>query len=60
MRRRVILMDRGVMDGKVFLSDAEFGELLEQQGLREEALMERYDTVFHLVSTAVDCAEHYA
>lgn len=56
----VILMDRGTLDGKIFLSDDAFAEVLRQEGLSEADLVARYDVVFHLVSTAVDAPEHYA
>jgi hypothetical protein len=55
----VLLCDRGVFDGKSFVQDAEWDEILGAEGLQEEALLERYDMVCHLVTAAKGAPEHY-
>ena len=57
--KSILLMDRGAIDGKIFLSDEAFRNVLEAEALDEATLLTRYDVVFHLVSTAVDAPEHY-
>ena len=56
----ILLMDRGTLDGKIFLSDEAFAEVLREECLSETILVARYDIVFHLVSTAVDAPEYYS
>lgn len=56
----LILIDRGSIDGKSFLSDNEFDLLLSTEGLCETELWKRYDIVFHLVSTAITNPDLYS
>ena len=55
----VVLFDRGALDNRAYLEDEEFEELMLEKGITEEELIERYDLVIHLVSTAVDKEECY-
>lgn len=48
----VLLCDRGALDGKGFIEDETFETILEERGLNEESLRNRYDAVFHLTSAA--------
>ncbi|MBR3327021.1 MAG: ATP-binding protein [Atopobiaceae bacterium] len=48
----LVICDRGLMDGKGYLSDEEFDALLEAHGLTEHDANARYDAVYHLESTA--------
>jgi CYTH domain-containing protein/thymidylate kinase len=57
-RKKVILLDRGVMDIKAFVSGEDFRLMLKRKGLKEIALRDRYHGVIHLV-TAAEGAEAY-
>jgi CYTH domain-containing protein/thymidylate kinase len=57
-REKVILLDRGVMDIKAFVSKHDFKEMLKRKGLKEVTLRDRYLGVIHLV-TAAEGAESY-
>jgi len=57
-RKKVILLDRGVMDIKAFVSKDDFKLMLKRKGLKEIALRDRYHGVIHLV-TAAEGAEAY-
>ena len=48
----VILYDRGVMDNKAYISDAEFECLLNKYNLNEFDLINRYDIVIYLETGA--------
>ena len=48
----VILHDRGIMDGKTYVSPSEFNILLADFGLTVVDAMDRYDSVFHMVTAA--------
>lgn len=57
-KRKVIILDRGVMDIKAFVSKDDFRSMLKRKGLSEVRLRDRYLGVVHLV-TAADGAEAY-
>jgi CYTH domain-containing protein/thymidylate kinase len=57
-RKKVILLDRGVMDIKAFVSKEDFRQMLKRKGLKEVALRDRYSGVIHLV-TAAEGAESF-
>lgn len=48
----LIVCDRGAMDNKAYMTDEEFGQLCREMDTTEEALRNRYDAVFHLVTAA--------
>lgn len=54
----VILLDRGIMDSKSYVSNEEFQEILAKNFLNEVEARDRYNAVFHLV-TAADGAEEF-
>lgn len=54
----VIIYDRGIVDGKSYMSNSEYVELLHELGLNEVSAKDRYDAVIHLV-TAADGAEEF-
>lgn len=57
--RCVLLMDRGAMDGKAYMSDAQWELMLEELKLTPIMLRDqRYDAILHLV-TAADGAESF-
>lgn len=55
----VIIYDRGLMDGKSFMPDDEFLDILKELQLKEVDVRDRYDGVFHLVTAANGAAEYY-
>jgi CYTH domain-containing protein/predicted ATPase len=57
-RKKVLLLDRGVMDIKAFMPHADFKGILKRKGLSEVRLRDRYHAVIHLV-TAAEGAERY-
>lgn len=56
----VILCDRGIMDGKAYMSDENWDLLEEEFGLRTDKLSyDRYDLVLHLVTAAKGVPKSY-
>ena len=51
--KRVILFDRGLLDGASFLAGG-VGDLVRITKLSEQAMLDRYDTVIHLSSLALN------
>lgn len=51
-KKIVILHDRGIMDGKSYVSPNQFNNILHNFGLTEVDARDRYDSVFHLVTAA--------
>lgn len=49
----VIVFDRGCLDGKAYLSDDEYAEILNELELNEDALVNFYDAVIFLDSAAM-------
>ncbi len=58
-RRKIILLDRGVMDIKAFVPKADFEQMLKRKGLKEINLRDRYNGVIHLVTAAEGAEEFY-
>jgi len=56
----VVLCDRGLMDGKAYISDEEWKTILRNRNLKSDCNLRegRYNAVFHLV-TAAEGAEKY-
>lgn len=55
----VLLCDRGAMDGRAYMSNSAWGELLTATGFQEGELRDaRYDLVVHMV-TAADGAQQF-
>lgn len=48
----VLICDRGLMDGRGYLSEEEFRGLLAGHGITHEEALGRYGAIFHLESTA--------
>lgn len=48
----ILLCDRGALDGKGFIEEKDFDQILLQRGLTEKQLCERYDAIFHMTSAA--------
>lgn len=54
----LIVCDRGMLDNKAYMEEAEFSAMLMKLGSDEVTLRDQYDAVFHLV-TAAKGAEHF-
>ena len=55
----LIVCDRGALDNKAYMTDAEFASVLESMGLNEVELRDSYDAVFHLVTAAKGAEKFY-
>lgn len=51
--KTILILDRGLMDNKIYLSDEEFEKLICQENLTMEGILARYTAVYHLDSTAI-------
>jgi CYTH domain-containing protein/predicted ATPase len=57
--RAVLLIDRGLLDNRVFVTQNEFDRYCGLNGLNEDVVRNSYDAVFHLVTAANGAEEHY-
>ena len=57
--KTIVVCDRGLMDGKGYLTDGQFADLMASHGVTEEDAYGRYDAVFHLESAAKGLQEAY-
>ncbi len=48
----VLICDRGTLDGKGFIDEESFHQILHQRDLTEQQLCSRYDAIFHMTSAA--------
>ncbi len=55
----LIVCDRGALDNRAYMNDAEFREVLDSVGETHESLLGRYDAVFHLVTAARGAEQFY-
>lgn len=55
----LIICDRGLFDGKAYMSADSFRAALASAGADENAAMNGYDAVFHLVTAAKGAEEYY-
>lgn len=55
----LIVCDRGSLDNKAYMTEAEFAETIGEIGLSEVELRDNYDAVFHLVTAAKGAEEFY-
>ena len=55
----VILFDRGTMDGKAYITEDDFEEILNEKGLSEADLKSRYNLVIHLKTAAIGAEKFY-
>jgi CYTH domain-containing protein/thymidylate kinase len=58
-RKKVILLDRGIMDIKAFIPDDDFKMMLKRKKLTEVKLRDRYNGVIHLVTAAEGALTFY-
>ena len=56
----VILFDRGCLDGKAYLTDDEYTDILDELNLNEEDLINFYDAVIFLDSAAMSNENNYS
>ena len=55
----LIVCDRGTLDNKAYMNDAEFAQALQFIGANEVELRDSYDAVFHLVTAAKGAQAFY-
>lgn len=55
----LILYDRGLLDNKAYVSKEEFEQILNRFDVNESQLIDRYDLVIHLVTTANGAEQFY-
>ncbi|CAM9507189.1 unnamed protein product, partial [Heterosigma akashiwo] len=55
----ILLIDRGPLDSKGYMAPQAWEELLRQINRTEEDIMNRYDIVVHLTSTAIGAESFY-
>ena len=55
----IILYDRGLLDNKAYVPKEEFEQILDRFNTNENELIDRYDLILHLVTTANGAEEHY-
>lgn len=55
----LIVCDRGALDNKAYMNDAEFAAALDYIGSNEIEQRDSYDAVFHLVTAAKGAVEFY-
>ena len=56
----LILCDRGTMDGRAYVSDEQFAEIMRRGGYTISQLRDaRYDAIIHLVSAAIGAETFY-
>ncbi|CAM9114381.1 unnamed protein product [Laminaria digitata] len=57
----IMLCDRGLMDGSVYMQPEEWACLVKAKGMDEASLRDgRYDGILHLVTAADGAEEHYS
>lgn len=56
----LLIFDRGLMDGKAYLEDADFKRMMDAHGLTEDDVCARYGLILHLESAAVGKPELYS
>lgn len=57
--KTVIILDRGVLDSKIYMQPGEFKRICKALNTSELELRDHYDAVFHLVTAAKGAAEFY-
>ena len=59
-QRILMIFDRGIADTRAYTTAGEYAAILRENGLTEEAVMDRYDAVIHLTSAAKGAPESYS
>lgn len=55
----ILLLDRAILDTKAYMSDKNFTKILNEKGLTETEVLNRYDAIFHMVTAANGAEEFY-
>ena len=55
----LIVCDRGILDNKAYMKEAEFKRMLKEYGTSETKERDSYDAIFHLVTAAKGKVEFY-
>ncbi len=58
-KKKVILLDRGIMDIKAFMDEKDFLDILKRKKITEMELRDRYNGVIHLITAADGATEFY-
>ncbi len=56
----LLICDRGIMDGQVFLQKGEFEEIMRLHNTNKPFLLDRYDAIFHLQTAAALGQNYYS
>ncbi len=59
-KRPVLICDRGQLDGKGYMEDEDFAQMLSELGCNESDLYQSYDAVFHLETVARSFPQTYS
>ena len=54
-----ILYDRGIFDNRAYIAHEIFKEFIDAKGMTEQDILDRYDLIIHMVSTAFDKPQAY-
>ncbi len=57
--KAVLLSDRGLLDNRAYVSEADFERYAGENGLNEDIIRNSYDAVFHLVTAACGAEQFY-
>lgn len=57
--RVILLFDRGLLDNRAYVTQAEFDRYSSLNGKSEDVIRNSYDAVFHLVTAAKGAENHY-
>ena len=55
----IMIFDRGALDGKAYLDDEQFAEILDEIGMSETMLISKYDALYYLETPAGSNVEFY-
>lgn len=55
----LIVCDRGLFDNRAYMKEEEFNMILDTLHVSEEEMLNQYDAVFHLVTSAKGLADFY-
>lgn len=55
----VVIFDRGLLDGKAYMDENDYIDMIKKYNLTEENLYDRYDTVLYLQSVALSIPEKF-
>ena len=55
----LVICDRGLLDNRAYMNDDEYHHVLKVLNMSEEDILNQYDAIFHLESTAKGLKEFY-